>query len=764
MLHGLAALAALLLGRRLGRHVFLVAGVAPICTFLWAISQAHSVVDGDVKRSTLEWVPALGLDIAFRLNGFALLMTFVISGIGVLVFTYASRYFGERNDLGRFAATLGVFAGSMLGIVWSDNLLGMFVFWELTSITSYLLIGFNDRSEGARSSALQALLVTGTGGLALLLGFVMIGTEAGTYSLTEVLADPPRGGLVTAGVVFVLIGAFTKSAQVPFQGWLPGAMEAPTPVSAYLHSATMVKAGVYVVAVFAPAFAEVGPWRPLIIVVGIATIAWAGYQAIRRNDLKLILAYSTISILGLLIMLLGLGDPKLTFAGMAVLVAHACYKAPLFMVAGVIDKQAGSRDIRRLTGLRHRLPLTFVAALLASASMAGLPLTLGFVAKEASVEGLLDATLDAADIALIGPFAFAALTVAAVWRFMKGGFGDKQPVERLTGHESVRATLLFILPASLLAGFGIVTGVFPQLVDWIVGAAATSVDPTATDLHLHALPSSFTAGLAISLAGLGAGALLAWWSRPVEQVQTRLSVSWTAAHVFHASVAGLLRGANRVARVTQSGSLPAYLGIILTTLVVAPGVVLVGNVSLPDDWVWADSPLQVLAALAVMAAVAGVVFTHRRFAAVIALGAVGYGVAVLFVAHGAPDLALTQFLVETVVVVGFLLVLRRLPETFRPMEWRARRITRLAISLSVGVFVFAFTITMVATRTAEPPTATLAEIAEPLAGGKNVVNVILGDIRALDTLGEVTVLGVAAIGVISLATRGRGRREQEVGK
>ena len=770
LFHGLVALAVLPLGRRLGRHIFLVAGLAPLCTFIWAISQAPSVMDGEVKRSTLEWVPALGLNIDFRLNAFALLMTFVISGIGVLIFVYASNYFGDRNDLGRFAATLALFAGSMVGIVWSDNLIGMFVFWELTSITSYMLIGFNDRSEGARSAALQALLVTGIGGVALLFGFVIIGTEAGTFSLTEVLADPPRGGFVSAGLVFVLLGAFTKSAQVPFHGWLPGAMEAPTPVSAYLHSATMVKAGVYVVALFAPAFADVGPWRPLIMVAGITTIAWAGYQAIRRNDLKLILAYSTISTLGLLIVLLGLGDPRLTFAGTAVLVAHACYKAPLFMIAGIIDKQAGSRDIRRLTGVRHRLPETFGAALLASASMAGIPLTLGFVAKEASIEGLLDSSLDAADLALLGLFVFATFTVAAVWRFMSGAFGDKKPAAGLTGHESPRATLLFVLPALVLAGFGIAAGVFPGLVDWIVGAAAESIDPAATGFHLHALPSTFTTALAISFAGLASGAALAYWGRPVARLQEKVSVSWTAADVFHESVTGLLRGANRVARVTQSGSLPIYLGVILSTLVIAPGVVIAGNVSLPDDWVWADSPLQALAALAVIASTAGVVLMHRRFAAVIALGAVGYSVAVLSIAQGAPDLALTQFLVETAVVVGFLLVLRRLPETFQPMEWRTRRIARLVISGAVGIFVFAFTATMVGTRTAEPPTEALAEIAEPQAGGTNVVNVILGDIRALDTLGEVTVLAVAAIGVISLATRGRGRdrdrdrRGQEVGQ
>ncbi len=340
-LHASIALLVVSAGPRLGRRVFWLALAAPLTTTVWAATQTGGVIDGSTPTADLTWVPGLGLDLDLRLTAMGLLMTWLIGGVGALVMVYASGYFGDdQPGLGRFAATLVVFAGAMCGIVWSDNLLGLFVFWEMTSVCSYLLIGFDDRSETARNSALQALLITGSGGLALLAGVVLIATEAGTTSLSAIVADPPSGGAVTAGVVLVLVGAATKSALVPFHGWLPGAMAAPTPVSAYLHSATMVKAGVYLVAVLSPAFADVGPWRPLTVGLGGVTMVWGAYQSLRRDDLKLIMAYGTIAALGLMIALFGLGGTKTTFAAVGVLVAHAVYKACLFMVVGIVDHAA----------------------------------------------------------------------------------------------------------------------------------------------------------------------------------------------------------------------------------------------------------------------------------------------------------------------------------------------------------------------------------------------------------------------------------------
>ena len=384
-LHALLAALVPFVARRLGGRVFALAAVAPGATLLWLLAQAPAVLDGDTVTSNAAWVPEIGLTADLRLDGLGLLMGALIAGVGVLVFAYSRWYFDvDREDLGRFAGTLLAFAGSMLGVVLADNLLLLFVFWELTSVTSYLLIGFEDTKGTSRASALHALLVTGAGGLAMLAGFVILGQAAGGYSLAELLADPPGGGAVPAALVLVLLGAFTKSAQAPFHGWLPGAMAAPTPVSAYLHSATMVKAGVYLIARFAPAFADVALWRPLVVTVGIATMVLGGYRALRQHDLKLLLAFGTVSQLGFMVTLVGFGEPDLAFAGAAVILAHGLFKAALFMVVGIIDHHAHTRDLRKLDGLGRELPGLLVISVVAAASMAGVPPMAGFVAKEAA--------------------------------------------------------------------------------------------------------------------------------------------------------------------------------------------------------------------------------------------------------------------------------------------------------------------------------------------------------------------------------------------
>ncbi len=762
-LHVVTAVAVAFGAPRLRRWVFLLALPAPAATFVWALVQTPAVLDGEVERTAWSWVPGLGLDLDLRLNGIALLMTLLISGVGVLVFSYSAWYFGDRGDLARFAGTLVLFAAAMLGLVWSANLLGLFVFWELTSICSYLLIGFNDRSETARNSALQALLITGGGGLALLFGFVLIGTAAGTYDLEAVLADPPRGGAVTAGVVLVLVGAFTKSAQVPFHGWLPGAMAAPTPVSAYLHSATMVKAGVYLVAVFAPAFADVGPWRPLTVAVGGTTMLWGAYQSLRRSDLKLILAYGTIAALGSMIATLGIGTPKMLFAGLALVFAHALYKAALFMVVGVVDHQAHSRDVHRLRGLRSVMPRTAVAAALAGASMAALPATFGFVAKEAALEGLLGAELVAAIVVLVTLLAYSAGTVAAVWRFLVGGFGSADVAPAPT---DVRVPIdpagvpppspFFEAPALMLAAFGLLFGVAPSIVNGLVEAAAASLEPAAGAYELHAF-AGLNLAFGLSMAALAVGVVLAVGAGTVGSLQRRLDSSLDAAAAFRATYAFVLRTANQVVGIVQSGSLPVYLGVILLTFVVVPGVALSTVVGIPSDFIWSESPLQLIAGGAIVAATIGVTVIERRFAAVLLLGTVGYAMAVLFVAYNAPDLALTQFLVETIVVMAFVLVLRRMPDEFRPVRWRGRQVLRVGVSAGVGLVVFGFLLATGGDPAGGPPVEELTREAPPEAGGDNVVNVILTDVRALDTLGEVTVIAVAALGVISLGVLARRR-------
>jgi NADH:ubiquinone oxidoreductase subunit 5 (subunit L)/multisubunit Na+/H+ antiporter MnhA subunit len=366
-LHAVLALAAGLAGRRLGRGVLWLTAIGPAAALAYAV--ALTVGDGDVVTASGTWAPGLGLDLDLRLDGFGLLFWWLIAGIGLLVMLYGLRYFDERDDLGRFASMLVLFAGAMLLLTASDNVFVLFVAWELTSITSYLLIGFQDDQVPARSSALQALLVTGSGGLALLGGLVLLGQEAGTWSLFDILAAPPTTATAGAGLVLVLLGAMTKSAQVPFHFWLPGAMAAPTPVSAYLHSATMVKAGIYILARMAPAFAPVfGWWQPTLLTIGIVTLLLGGYRAMQATDLKALLAYGTVSQLGFIVLLVGAGDTDLTHAGVALILAHALFKAPLFLTVGVVDHAAHTRDLRRLDGVGASMPITAWSAGIAAAS------------------------------------------------------------------------------------------------------------------------------------------------------------------------------------------------------------------------------------------------------------------------------------------------------------------------------------------------------------------------------------------------------------
>ena len=343
--------------RAVGSRAGYVAALPPLAACVWALLRRSDTADGAAIGESTSWVPELGLELGLRFDGFSFLMVGLVAGIGVLVFAYAASYF-SRDDprIGRFTATLLVFAGAMFGLVLADNLLALFLFWELTSVTSFLLIGTDDQKVAARSGALQALLITGMGGLAMLLGFILLGETAGTYSMSELLADPPTGGVVDAALVLVIVGALTKSAQAPFHSWLPRAMNAPTPVSAYLHSATMVKAGVYLVARFSPAFADAGPWRPLVIGCGLASMMIGGYRALRQFDIKLVLAYGTISQLGLMMALFGAGTPETTFAGCTLLIAHGLFKASLFMVVGIVDHQTHTRDLRRSAGGRGVLP------------------------------------------------------------------------------------------------------------------------------------------------------------------------------------------------------------------------------------------------------------------------------------------------------------------------------------------------------------------------------------------------------------------------
>lgn len=760
-LHALLAVAAGLSGRRLGRRVMLLAAVGPAAALAAAAAVTPRVLTEGALDVTLAWAPALGLTVDLRLDGFALLFWWVIAGVGLLVMLYAARYFGrDRSDLGRFAAMLVLFAGAMLLLTAADNVYALFVGWELTAITSYLLIGFEDHKAPARGAALQALLVTGAGGLALLGGLVILAQVTGTTSLSAILAAAPSGTAASVGLALVLLGAMTKSAQAPFHFWLPGAMAAPTPVSAYLHSATMVKAGLYLVARFGPAFApSIDWWQPTLIAVGATSLLLGGYRALRETDLKALLAYGTISQLGFMLLLLGSGHPELVHAGIAVLVAHALFKAALFLTVGVVDHAAHTRDIRRLTGLARAMPVTALAAAVAAASMAGVPPLLGFVAKETALEAALHADLAGGIVTALIVLG-AVLTTAYGIRFVWGGFATK-PLETLSVDEPpsvTRPSLAFELPAAVLTIGTVLFGLWLVPVDRLVSSAATSLAPDATDLHLklwHGLGPS----LALSVGALGVGAMLYRWPGVLEPLRKLTGRAPEMTHAYRRGLTWLNEIADRVTAAVQPGSLPVYLGMVLSTLLLLPGALLVTGFRLPSDLSLADSPLQLVVALVVIAAAGGTAVARRRLTAVLMLGAVGYGMAVLFIIQGAPDLALTQLLVETLTLGIFVIVLRQLPDEFTQPAWKFGRGLRVALSAGVGVFVAALALWSSTARSGGTGAEEFLTRALPEGGGRNVVNVILTDFRALDTLGEITVLVVVAVGVASLVS-GVARRER----
>ncbi|MFZ1491680.1 MAG: hydrogen gas-evolving membrane-bound hydrogenase subunit E [Ilumatobacteraceae bacterium] len=750
-------------GNALGHAAFAVAAAPLLAATVWLLAQLEDVVDGGVRTEHLDWVPSLGLGIDLRLDGFALLMALLVTGIGVAVCAYSVAYFeGRREGLGRSSGLILLFAAAMLVIVFADNLVLLFVGWELTTVTSYLLIGNDHTKLHARAAALHALLVTSFGGLVMLAGFVLLGQAAGTYRLSAILAAPPSGTTVEVAIALVLVGAFTKSAQYPFHSWLPGAMAAPTPISAYLHSATMVKAGVYLIARFAPAFHTVELWRPVVLGVGLFTMIAGGLRALRQHDLKLLLAFGTVSQLGFLVVLFGAGTPKATVAGCVMLIAHAFFKAALFMSVGTLDRRTGTRDLRAIPrlGVAWRPFMVLTAA--SAASMVGLPALLGLVGKEEAYAGLEEATFAGAKWALAGLVVGSSCTVAYACRFVWGAFGPAESRVEARGDSpaDVRThpqapSFGYLAPLAALTAVSVVLGVMPGSLDGLVGVATDGLYKTADSPHL-AVWHGVNLPLVLSMVAVAAGALMFVGRRWVAPVLARGAAvpSGTAVYLW------LLRGTNtlagRVTAVVQSGSLPIYAGVTLLTAATVPGLVLVLNTSWPGLPQLAESPGQLAACGVLLAAALATATVRRRFSAALFLGTAGYAMAGLFVAQGAPDLALTQVAIETLSTVLFVLVLRRLPSRFERTSTSRRRVLRLVVAGVVGVSVFTLAIVSRDAREAIPVSAEMIERSYPDGHGKNVVNVILVDFRGLDTMGEITVLVAAAIGAVALARAGRG--------
>lgn len=755
LLHLLAALVAPVLVRWWGRQAFLALALVPAVAFGWVLGRWGVVTGGGEVRETRPWIPTLELDIALRLDALSLTLAALVTGVGALVLLYCARYFepGEEG-VGRFAACLTAFAGSMLGLVLADDLLLLYVFWELTTAFSFLLIGGGGTRLAGRRAASQALVLTTAGGLAMLVGLLLIGEASGTYLLSELVAAPGSGAAMVTGTMLVLAGALTKSAMVPFHFWLPAAMEAPTPVSAYLHAAAMVKAGIYLVARLAPGLADVPGWRPVVIGLGLATMLVGGYRALRQCDLKLLLAFGTVSQLGFLMVLVGSGSSELAAAGLVMTIAHALFKSTLFLTVGVIDHATGVRDLRELSGLGRRLPVLAVLGTAAAASMAGLPPLLGFVGKEAAFTALWDGGLPdrtAAVLVLVGLVLGSALTAGYSARFVWGAFARKPGLPGSAPAELVhRPGALFLTAPAVLAALGLLAGPASPLLDPLVARYAEELPLLAPEVEHLALWHGLQPALALSALSLLGGAALFAVRVRLFHLQQRAAVRISADESYWNVLQGLDRLSVLVTGTTQRGSLPAYLGTILVVLLALPGSVLLFRAPWPAQWRAWDTPVQALVGVVVVVAAVLAIRIRQRLSAVLVVGVTGYGLAVLFALQGAPDLTLTQFLVETLTLVTFVLVLRKLPKDIAERHLPRERVVRGVLAGAVGVLMACVGAVALSARTATPVSAGYPGPAYEFGGGKNIVNVTLVDIRAWDTLGEVSLLVVAATGVASL--------------
>ncbi len=756
--HFLVACAAPMLTRLLRHRAFFVLALAPAAAFVWCLTKAPIVLAGGTVDESVSWIPALGIDLSVRIGTLQWVLALIVSGIGALVLVYCRWYFAGADPPTRTAGVLTAFAGAMLGLVTANDLIALYIYWELTTVFSYLLVGHNPARSANRRAALTALMVTTFGGLAMLIGIVMLGQLAGTYEISTILADravtESRAPIVVVAVLLLLVGALSKSALIPFHFWLPGAMAAPTPVSAYLHAAAMVKAGVYLVALLSPAFADLPGWRPTIMLLGASTMILGGWRALRQLDIKLLLAYGTVSQLGFMIVMCGLGTRSAQLAGIALIISHALFKSALFLVVGVVDTRTGTRDLRRLSGVGRSMPWVAGAAMVAGASMAAVPPTLGFTSKESAFEALtyLVAGGDGTQVPPVPALlltatvvAGSALTVAYTLRFLWGAFATKEllartPVSRVG---PIAAVPILLAACTLVGGF--------------MGHALTDALQPAVDLvtvgeegHGIALWHGFTVPLAMSFVALAVGAAMFVGRRHVARVQSSLPHVADAEEVYQKLMRGIDRLAVEVTARTQRGSLPIYLGVILVVLVLMPGGVLLFVTDWPAAPVFADSVGQVVVAVIMIIAAFLAATSRGRLKAVVLVGVTGYGTALLFVLHGAPDLALTQVLVETVTLIVFVLVLRKLPKYFTNRPLRVTRWWRVVIAVLVGCTVSGVVLLAGGSRIAEPVSRAYYQAAYEFGYGKNIVNVTLVDIRAWDTMGEISVLVVAATGVASL--------------
>jgi len=740
-------------GKYLKGRLSICVSLLPITLFAYFASFIPSIRGGNHVTFHYPWVPSLGVNFDFHLDGLSLLFSLLITGIGSLVFLYAAPYLQGHRYLDRFYAYLSLFMAAMLGVVLADNVLLLFIFWELTSISSFFLIGFNNDNADSRKSSLIALGITAGGGFFLMAGLILMGHLSGSYSIQEMLGTNEylkSHALYGWILALVFAGAFTKSAQFPFHFWLPGAMKAPTPVSAYLHSATMVKAGIYLLARLNPVLGGTDYWMYPLVIVGGLTMLYSAFHSLFRTDLKAILAYSTIAALGILVFLIGIGTPESLLAASVFILVHALYKASLFLTTGVIDHETGTRDITQLGGLRKVLWPLSIAGVVAALSSAGVPLTFRFIGKDL----IYEATLHTQGILPIVLTAVAVLT--NIWVLYAGFLAGIKPfagaLPERYAHIHLPNPLMWLAPL-LLALLGLLFGCFPFLVDGaLLNPAARAIlqAPIGTPLKIW---HGFNPVLLLSGITLAIGTLLYVIRKPsshnlafVERFNT-LSPRYIVGRI--ARFAKVI--SRRYTNTLHNGFLRVYLLRIIVFAVLLLGFRLFtgGAVSLTLNHLSPISAYEIIVAAILIGAIFLAVTTPSRLTAVVATSVIGYCICLQFVFYSAPDLAMTQFSIDTLTVVLFVLVLFRLPP-FLNFANRSTRLRDWTVALAFGAVISLIAIQVLNQPFDEAVSRFYGDNAYTLAKGKNVVNVILVDFRGFDTMFEIVVLSIAAIGVFSL--------------
>lgn len=753
--------------------------ILPILLFTYFIQMLHITSNGRTLFSQAEWIPSLGMNFTVYVDGLSLLFALLITGIGALVVLYSIFYLSkEKEQLGSFYTYLLMFMTAMLGVVLSDNMVVLYLFWELTSISSFLLIGYWYKRERSRYGATKSLLITVFGGLAMLGGFILIYLITDSFSIREavnqlqlIMASP----YFIPAMILILLGAFTKSAQFPFYIWLPDAMEAPTPVSSYLHSATMVKAGIYLVARFSPIFAISEVWFWTISIVGLVTLFWGSFHAVRQNDLKAILAYSTVSQLGMIMLMLGVGAAAIhennpAFFGAAILAAifhlinHATFKGSLFMAAGIIDHETGTRDIRKLGGLMTIMPITFTITLIGTFSMAGLPPFNGFLSKELFFTSMIRISdISFTDVSTWGAIIPALAWLASVFTFIYSmmllfkTFRGRLNIDQLEKkpHE---APIGMLIPPIILAALVVSFFFFPNILAYsVIEPAIAAIIPEAIETGSrfsvkieawHGFQPELYMTIGVVVLGTIGYLTLSKW-RPMYNI---FKEKWSFNALYDRSLIGLEKGSYRLTNSYMTGFLRDYLVYVFGFMIIVIGGVMFYQqaFSFQTDQAASIGTYEVILSLVMVAATIATVFASSRLTAIIALGVMGYTLSLFFVIFRAPDLALTQLIIETISVALFLLCFYHLPKLSLKQKTRRFKMTNFIISLGVGVVVTCLAFASTSQQSLDTISTYFIENSYKLAGGDNIVNVILVDFRGFDTLFEITVLAIAALGIYGL--------------